>query len=75
MAVDFQAHAFRIGDCSGLVRGLVEHGSEAKKLSLRWLIDHDLLMLLVDGSDLNRARHHDVGALSRFSHFVNALPG
>ena len=62
LTVHFDTDGLVDGNGVGLVRSLLEHGGEAEELAVSGLIDHDLLMLLIDGGDANAAGNHDVGA-------------
>ena len=57
------------------MRSLLEHGGETEELAMRGLVDHDLLMLLIDGGDANAAGNHDVSASGGITHLVDALAG
>jgi hypothetical protein len=54
--------------------GFLQHGSKTEELSLRGLIDHDFLVILVDGCYPNCPRNHDVSLATRIAHFVDSLP-
>src|ERR1019366_9482698 len=55
--------------------GFLQHGSETEELSRRGFIDHDFLLVLVNGCHPNHARDHDVGPATRIAHLVDSLPG
>ena len=74
VAVHFEADTLFQRDGVGLMWGLVEHGSEAKKLALRRLVDDDFLLVLVDGGDPHRAGDQNVGSPSGVADFPDALP-
>jgi hypothetical protein len=54
---------------------LLQHGREAEELSMRGLIDHDFLVVLVNGSHADHARGHDVGSSARIAQLIDSLPG
>jgi hypothetical protein len=56
------------------VRRAIEHRGEAEELAGRRLVDDHVLMVLVDGRDLDRARHHHVAAPAAIADLVDALP-
>lgn len=56
------------------MRSLLEHGGEAEELALCGFIDENLLVLLVNGGEPDRAGDHDVSASAGVAHFVNTLP-
>ncbi len=51
VARDLNAVGLFERDCVGLMRSLLENGSEAEKLARGWLIDDNLLLVFIDGSD------------------------
>ena len=61
------------GDRVGLVRRLLQHRGEAEKLAVARLVDHDFLVIFIDGGDLDRARNHDVGLPARVADLVDPL--
>ena len=75
MAVDFDANRFFESDRRRLMSGLLQHGGEAEELSMRGLIDHDFLVVLVDGGHPHHARDHDVGPPTRIAQLIDSLPG
>src|SRR6476646_3534436 len=54
----------------GLVRRLIEHGSEAEKLASCRLVDYDLLLIFIHDRHAHAAGNQDVSASARVSHFV-----
>ncbi len=75
LTVHFDADGLVDGNGVGLVRSLLQHGGEAEELAMRGLVDHDFLMLLIDGGHANAAGHHDVSASGGVTHLVDALAG
>ncbi len=75
VAVHLDADRLLESDRTRLMGGLLEHGSEAEELSLRGFIDHDFLVILVDGGHPDHARDDDVGTAARIAHLVDALAG
>ena len=73
VAVHFQANSLFSRNGVGLMRSLLEHGGEAEKLALRRLVDHDFLMVLVDGRDPHRAGDQDVRSSARIADLPDAL--
>ena len=73
IAVHFQAHRFCKGDGLGLVRRLLQHGSEAKELAFGRLIDHDFLMVLIHGRDPDGAGYHHISSPTRVADLPDAL--
>ena len=55
VAVDLDACGFLQCERSRLVGRLFQHGGEAEKLAVAGLIDQDLLVIFVDGRDLDLA--------------------
>ena len=55
------------------MRRLLQHGSEAKKLAFRRLIDYDFLMVLIDRGDPHRAGDHDISLSARIADLPDAL--
>ena len=75
IAIHFNANGFFGGDGIGLMRGLFEHRREAEKFSVLRLVDHNFLMVFVNGGDLHVARDHDIGVSAGIANFVDALAG
>src|SRR5580704_5044242 len=73
VAVHFQANTFFNRDSVGLMSGLVEHGSKAEELALRWLVHDDLLLILINGSDPHYAGDQNVSSSARFADLPDAL--
>ncbi len=69
----FQTFGSLERDGGGLVRGLLQHGSEPKELALRRFIQDHLLMVLVHSRDPDFTGDHHVRLPARVSLFVNAL--
>ncbi len=57
----------------GLVRSLLEHGCEAEKLAVRWLVHDDFLVVFVYRCDANFTGNHDISVAAAISDFVDAL--
>ena len=55
--------------------GLLEHGSKPEEVARARLLDDDFLVVLVEGGDANRTRHHNVSAVSVTADAVDALTG
>ena len=51
MTIDFDADRFFKRDGAGLMRRLIEHGSETEELAGRGLINDDFLVILIHGSN------------------------
>ena len=75
MPVHLDADRLLKGDRTRLMNGFLQHGSKAEELSLRGLIDHDFLVVLIDGRHPDHARDDNIGASARIAHLVNTLPG
>ena len=74
VAVHFEAHtSLADGDGVGLMRRLLEHGSEAKELAFRRLIDDDFLMVLIHGGDPDCAGDHNISSSARVADLPDAL--
>ncbi len=73
VAVHFQADRFFQSDSIGLMRGLLQHRSEAEEFSRGGFIDDDLLMIFVNGSHPDRARDHDIGLPARVADLPDTL--
>src|SRR6266852_3095083 len=73
-AADFHALRFLNGRRAGLMRRLLQHRREAKKLAVRRLIHHDFLLIFVDCGDPHFSGDHHVGLPARVTHLVDALP-
>ena len=52
---------------------LLEHGGEAEEFAVGGFVDHDFLVILIDGGDAHLAGNHDVGLAAGVAHFVDAL--
>ena len=74
VGADLNTRGFFRGEGAGLVRRLRQHGGEAEKLAVPGLIDDDLLLILVNGRNLHRARQQNVGVLAGIANLVDALP-
>ena len=72
-AIDLDADTFLQRRGVGLVRGLLEHGSEAEELAVRRFVDDYFLMIVVYGGDADLAGNHDVGTAIPIADFVDAL--
>ena len=73
MAIDLDAHAFFEGYGPGLMRGLIEHGSESEELTRRRFVDDYLLLIFIDGGDANRAGDEDVGSIPGIADLIDSL--
>src|SRR5713226_5126177 len=73
-AADFHALCILNGRRAGLMRRLLQHRREAKKLAVRRLIHHHFLLIFVDRGDSHFSRDHHVSLPARITHLVNALP-
>src|SRR5579872_1046235 len=56
------------------MRSLLQHRRKSKELSVRRFVDHDFLLILVDGRDPHPARHHHIRLPAGVADLVNALP-
>jgi hypothetical protein len=75
VAVHFDANRFVERDGIRLMGGLLQHGGEPEKLPLRRFIDHNFLMIFVDGRDTDHPRHQHVGLSARVADFPDSLSG
>ena len=57
------------------MRSLVQHGREAKELTVQRLVDNYLLLVFVHGRHADRAGDQDISASTGVAHLVNALTG
>src|SRR5437868_9259074 len=55
------------------MRSLLQHGGKTKELAATGLINYDLLLIFVDGSDAHGALDYDVRATGCIADLVNAL--
>ena len=75
VAGDLQARGFLEGHGAGLVRRLLEHGSETEELAASRLVDDHFLLILVHGEDTHLAGDDHVGRGAGVAYFVDALAG
>ena len=73
VAVHLDADGLLGGHGVGLVRRLVQHGSEAEKLAHRRLIHYHLLLILIHRGHAHRAGHHDVSTPAGIAGLIYAL--
>src|SRR5262249_495105 len=74
MPVNFETDGLLLCNGRCLMWRLLEHGCEAKELSLGGLINHDLLMIFVHRGYADRPGDQHVWLDGRVAHLVNALP-
>jgi hypothetical protein len=74
IAGDFETNG--VFDCGGvgLMRSLLEHRGETEEFAWPGFIDHNFLMIFVDGRDASPAGNGDIRE-THISGFVNALSG
>src|ERR1700678_3797858 len=55
------------------MRGLLQHGREAEEFAVHRLLHQHLLLVFVDGGDVDCAGEENVGSVAGLAEFVDAL--
>src|SRR5262249_5081215 len=73
MPIQFDTDTLIKRDGVGLMRGLVEHRRESEEVSTGRLIEDDVLLIFVNGSDLDSPRDQHVCGAGWVSNLVDPL--